>query len=412
MKLNINSRQAIDELFNEMGAEYELINILSSKDLGLKSKKTYIEIKHKYCGNIYVVELYYFRKHRNCKKCCQKYENSFAYHIEVELGEPLDKYWDFEKNTVNPYHITKSTDKKVWIKCQEKDYHGSYEIRCDNFRVSKQRCSYCSRKKIHPKDSFAQHHIDNTDKDFLEKYWDWDKNKSNPWEISVYGHNKVWIKCQNEEINELNGLMKKEYHGSYEITPSNFMIGNRCSYCNPTGQNPKVHPYDSFGYHNFDKVLSWHPDNKVSPFKISKNNGRRCKFICEECGYIWETKITYISRGCWCPMCSSSKGEKKIKSWLNKKGIRHIYDESYFKDLVSKNNIPLRPDFILPEHKIWIEYDGEFHFRKVYNVNNYETLKIHDKRKNEYAKKHGWKMIRIPYWEFDNIENILEKEIQ
>ena len=36
----------------------------------------------------------------------------------------------------------------------------------------------------------------------------------------------------------------------------------------------------------------------------------------------------------------------------------------------------------------------------------------YNKRKDEYAKKHGWKLIRIPYWEFDNIENILEKEIQ
>ena len=35
----------------------------------------------------------------------------------------------------------------------------------------------------------------------------------------------------------------------------------------------------------------------------------------------------------------------------------------------------------------------------------------YDKRKDEYAKKHGWKLIRIPYWEFDNIEKILEKII-
>ena len=45
----------------------------------------------------------------------------------------------------------------------------------------------------------------------------------------------------------------------------------------------------------------------------------------------------------------------------------------------------------------------------MYDEDEYKTLKIHDKRKDEYAKKHGWKLIRIPYWEFDNIENILEK---
>ena len=27
----------------------------------------------------------------------------------------------------------------------------------------------------------------------------------------------------------------------------------------------------------------------------------------------------------------------------------------------------------------------------------------------EYAKEHGWKLIRIPYWEYNNIENILNE---
>ena len=34
-----------------------------------------------------------------------------------------------------------------------------------------------------------------------------------------------------------------------------------------------------------------------------------------------------------------------------------------------------------------------------------------DKIKDEYAKEHDWKLIRIPYWEYDNIENILIKEL-
>ena len=33
-------------------------------------------------------------------------------------------------------------------------------------------------------------------------------------------------------------------------------------------------------------------------------------------------------------------------------------------------------------------------------------------KKDKYAKKYGWKSIRIPYWEFDNVEKILNKEIK
>ena len=69
--------------------------------------------------------------------------------------------------------------------------------------------------------------------------------------------------------------------------------------------------------------------------------------------------------------------------------------------------------------KIWIEYDGEKHFRVVDFSNKNEELakkqfKIiqeNDRLKNEYAKKHNWKIIRIPYWDFDRIEEILDKEL-
>ena len=41
----------------------------------------------------------------------------------------------------------------------------------------------------------------------------------------------------------------------------------------------------------------------------------------------------------------------------------------------------------------------------------FKETQENDKIKNEYAKKHNWKLIRIPYWDFDKIEEILEKEL-
>ena len=95
----------------------------------------------------------------------------------------------------------------------------------------------------------------------------------------------------------------------------------------------------------------------------------------------------------------------------NYDNIKYIYNESYFKDLLSPSNNPLKPDFILPDYKIWIEYDGEFHYDKYYDSQNFEMLQIHDEIKNQYAIKNNWKLIRIPYWDFDSIENIINKEL-
>lgn len=377
---------------------------------GKIAKSPSIRVKHLYCGSEYDINVSLFNNKKGCSKCCQKYENSFAYHIEVELGEPLDKYWDFEKNTVNPYHIYKNSAKKVWIKCTSGKHIHTYNVYTYSF-VKGHRCNKCVNKNEDMITSFAQYHIDNTDKGFLEKYWDWDKNTLNPWEISPKGSKDIWVKCQNEEINKLNRLMKKDYHGAYKTNTTAFTNGSRCPYCN-TFASKKVHKLDSFGYHNFDKVMSWHPDNDISPFRVARNSERKYKFVCHECNYTWNAMLSNISKGKWCPKCASSKGEKRIKVWLDMNNIKYINDQPYFKDLLSDKGNQLRPDFILPDYRIWIEYDGEFHYRKMYDEDEYKTLKIHDKRKDEYAKKHGWKLIRIPYWEFDNIENILEKGLK
>ena len=72
--------------------------------------------------------------------------------------------------------------------------------------------------------------------------------------------------------------------------------------------------------------------------------------------------------------------------------------------------LPLRFDFaIFDNDKIshLIEYDGEFHFRKLYESHDFERQKLHDKLKNEYCVKNNIPLIRIPYWEKDNISEIL-----
>lgn len=379
-------------------------DILPSGDICKNAK---IELVHKYCGNRYIILASSFIKdgHR-CTKCCGEYKNSIEYYVKNEFKLKPEDIFDYDKCEINPRYISKKSDKKIWVKCNTKDYHGSSYITCSNLiralNRGKTGCSYCASRKVHPRDSFAQYHIDNTDKNFLEKYWDYDKNTISPWEISYGSDKKIWIKCQ-----------KKDYHGSYEIKSYNFneclkKDNNGCKQCS----SKKVHKLDSFGYYNFDKVMNWHPDNNISPFRVSKSSSRKFKFICYECGSEYYKQLNNIThRNDGCPMCSISKGEKIIENWLNKANIKYFYDQPYFKDLLSDKGNPLRPDFILPDYKIWIEYDGEFHYKDFYKDGSYELIQISDKRKDEYAKKHNWKLIRIPYWEFDKIEEILSSII-
>lgn len=170
---------------------YDKGDITIDKGKIIKYKSEYMRVKCPYCGKEYDVKVNGFRSGNNCSHCCNKYENSFAYHIQVELGEPLNKYWDWEKNTVNPYLIYRHSDVEIWIKCINTDYHNSYKTSCMRF-YKRYSCPYCSHRggKVHPKDSFAQYHIDNTDPNFLEKYWS-DKNTLDPWELPPKSDKKV-----------------------------------------------------------------------------------------------------------------------------------------------------------------------------------------------------------------------------
>ena len=120
--MNKTEKRYID-YFNDLD-EYGYIRSYRKGDILPNGKKVgdspYLQVKHKYCGRVYEVTAGAFISlGTRCNKCCGSYENSFAYHIEQELGEPLEKYWDFEKNTVNPYHIWKSSNRKVLIKCRK-----------------------------------------------------------------------------------------------------------------------------------------------------------------------------------------------------------------------------------------------------------------------------------------------------
>ena len=144
--------------------------------------------------------------------------------------------------------------------------------------------------------------------------------------------------------------------------------------------------------------------------KEYNNAHEKLKVQCDK-GHVFYKTWNKLQIGQKCPVCNISKGEYRIMSYLENNNLQFIYDEPYFDDLLSDSNNPLRPDFILPNEKIWIEYDGEFHYKDTYKDGNYEKLKKHDKMKDEYANKNNWIIIRIPYWEYDNIEKILDKII-
>lgn len=108
-----------------------------------------------------------------------------------------------------------------------------------------------------------------------------------------------------------------------------------------------------------------------------------------------------------CPQCNESKGEKKIRLWLEKNNIPYKKQEKFDN---CRDIKPLPFDFYLPTFNIAIEYDGRQHFEPIEFFGGqeyFESVKMHDGLKNEYCKNNGIPLLRIPYFKFDNIEEEL-----
>jgi len=134
------------------------------------------------------------------------------------------------------------------------------------------------------------------------------------------------------------------------------------------------------------------------------------KIKCGECGKIFNTSFETYFRGTKrCRSCSSkmSHNERLIRDILIIQNVTFI-QEQRFPDCRDINSLPF--DFYLEAFNLIIEYDGEGHYQNGFG--NLESTQKHDKIKNEYCKKNGINLLRIPYWEKDNLEEIILNELE
>lgn len=139
-------------------------------------------------------------------------------------------------------------------------------------------------------------------------------------------------------------------------------------------------------------------------------------FRCLKCGHEWSALPANILKGRGCPKCKLSRGAKSISQYLKEHDI--VYEAEYrFDDCADERQLPF--DFYLPELNTAIEYDGEQHFGPVrfgqytedIALEKFEQAQKHDAIKNKYCETHNINLIRIPYTDFDEIPNILDKLI-
>lgn len=247
-----------------------------------------------------------------------------------------------------------------------------------------------------------------------------------PYDVSCVTDKDVWWKCEKGH----------EWHDT--VAHRNSIEKRKCPYC--FGRYPSEE-YNLLVI-NPELCKDWdYERNDKTPEKYNPYNNEYVWWKCSECNYKWFAQISSRSKenGSGCPECSKSKGEKRINNvliscnWNNisleefKQLIdKNKYNKNYFipqmkyKELIGIGGGLLSYDHYIPKLNLLIEYQGEHHERPVdfegkgeeYAKEQFIKQVEHDRRKREYAKKNNIKLLEIWYWDYNNIEDILNNIIK
>lgn len=113
-----------------------------------------------------------------------------------------------------------------------------------------------------------------------------------------------------------------------------------------------------------------------------------------------------------CPICKESKGEKAIRLYLEKNNI-YFKQEYIFEDCKYKRVLPF--DFYISNYNLCIEFDGRQHFESNEYFGGEERLKTTQKRdriKDDYCMENSINLLRISYYDIDDIDGILDEEFK
>jgi len=103
-----------------------------------------------------------------------------------------------------------------------------------------------------------------------------------------------------------------------------------------------------------------------------------------------------------CSECSQSLGARQISFWLTEHQINYQVEAHI---PAGKKGLPLRADFYLPDHEIYIEYDGEQHFKPIafFGMDEKTSISVfneqieRDRAKEKWILDNGFKLLRIRF---------------
>lgn len=219
-----------------------------------------------------------------------------------------------------------------------------------------------------------------------------------------YSYELVQYKAHNAKV-----VLICPEHGEFSITPNKHLSGRGCRAC----RDQRFQRDRQLSFWVVAARCLWaHEIGRYDRYDLRGyvNQQSSIGIHCPAHGWFQQSAVVHW-KGHGCFRCSDSKGERRIRRYLKLYEIKFI-EQMRFEECRDKRPLPF--DFYLPKHRVLIEYDGTQHFERSGlwgGQQGLEQTQRHDAIRDCFAAEQGFRLIRIPYWDFDRIEAILTEEI-
>ena len=369
--------------YDEIKEEFESRGYILITDHKLKcnEKYEYICKEHDYYGSQFIDWGHFHCSGRGCRYCGrERTEAARRKDLSEYNGKELAESKGFE------YVGMSRHDKKVWVQfiCPKHRQYGIQEMPYNNMKRVVVGCQHCIGRNDNEEDVLDEMFLINPNIELLEPY---------------NGRTKrIRMRCtlHNIESNK---------------TPYEVMQGKGCILCGAE----KLSKQNRVSEHVFiEELKNKYPKIQLVSDYIAKTE--YANFHCDQCGANWCDIAWYVTnRGC--PRCNGSSTESQIGIILQQYKINYVPHYSFI-DCKDQRALPF--DYYLPECNVCIEYDGEQHYKSVNfggisdedAMKNLSVTQYHDSIKTKYCVEHNIPLIRIPYWEKNNLEKILLENLK
>jgi len=290
-------------------------------------------------------------------------------------SHPKSKFWS-DRNEGNPEDYALNSHKVCWFDCE-----CGHQFKSSLLNINKGNtwCPYCYNRKL------CGNCVSCKDKSFASHpksiHWHSD-NICKPTEVLKGSEKKFYFNCD------------KCPHKLYISLKKISSQGRWCSYCSHQKlceNNDCVMCHNnSFASVERSKFLN---DKTINPRMLFKSTNKKYKFDCDKCYYSFDSPLSAITYGIWCPNCVNKTEEKLFNELTKYYVIKRQYKPNWCKNPDTNKYLPF--DFSLEDLKIIIELDGPQHFKQIGNWQSPELTKINDIYKIKCANKNGYSIIRL-----------------